>query len=70
MWLYCTSGDTDKPIVLYEYQPGRGAKPPKEFLTGFKGYLHTDSYAGHHNLPEEITVVAAGLTPGGNLTRQ
>ncbi len=26
MWLYRTSGDTDKPIVLYEYQPGRGAK--------------------------------------------
>ena len=26
MWLYRTSGDTDKPIVLYEYQPGRGSK--------------------------------------------
>lgn len=57
MWLYRTSGDTDKPIVLYEYQPGRGAKHPKEFLTGFKGYLHTDGYSGYHNLPEEITVV-------------
>ena len=57
MWLYRTSGDTDKPIVLYEYQPGRGAKHPKEFLSGFKGYLHTDGYAGYHSLPEEITVV-------------
>ena len=57
MWLYRTSGDTDKPIVLYEYQPGRGAKHPKEFLAGYKGYLHTDGYAGYHNLPEEITVV-------------
>ena len=57
MWLYRTSGDTDKPIVLYEYQPGRGAKHPKEFLAGFKGYLHTDGYAGYHNLPEDITVV-------------
>ncbi len=57
MWLYRTSGDTDKPIVLYEYQPGRGAKHPKEFLAGFKGYLHTDGYSGYHNLPEEITVV-------------
>ena len=34
MWLYRTSGDTRKPIVLYEYQPGRGAKHPKEFLAG------------------------------------
>ena len=57
MWLYRTSGDTDKPIVLYEYQPGRGAKHPKEFLTGFKGYLHTDGYAGYHDLGEDITVV-------------
>ena len=57
MWLYRTSGDTDKPIVLYEYQPGRGAKHPKEFLEGYKGYLHTDGYAGYHDLGKDITVV-------------
>ena len=57
MWLYRTSGDTDKPVVLYEYQPGRGAKHPKEFLAGYKGYLHTDGYAGYHDLGEDITVV-------------
>ena len=57
MWLYRTSGDTDHPIVLFEYQPGRGAKHPEEFLEGFHGYLHTDGYAGYHNLPEGITVV-------------
>ena len=57
MWLYRTSGDTGKPIVLYEYQPGRGAKHPKEFLSGYKGYLHTDGYAGYHDLGEDITVV-------------
>ena len=57
MWLYRTSGDTDKPIVLYEYQPGRGAKHPKEFLAGYSGYLHTDGYAGYHDLGEDITVV-------------
>ena len=57
MWLYRTGGDADKPIVLYEYQPGRGAKHPQEFLAGYKGYLHTDGYAGYHNLGENITVV-------------
>ena len=57
MWLYRTSGDTDKPIVLYEYQPGRGAKHPKEFLAGYTGYLHMDGYAGYHDLGENITVV-------------
>ena len=57
MWLYRTSGDTDRPIVLYEYQPGRSACHPKTFLAGFKGYLHTDGYPGYHSLPDEITVV-------------
>ena len=57
MWLYQASGDTDKPIVLYEYQPGQGAKHPKEFLAGYKGYLHTDGYARYHDLGENITVV-------------
>ncbi len=57
MWLYRTGGDTEKPIVLYEYQPGRSAKYPQEFLEGFKGYLHTDGYGGYHTLPKEITVV-------------
>ena len=57
MWLYRTSGATDKPIVLYEYQPGRGAKHPKEFLSSFKGYLHTDGYAGYHDLSEDVTLV-------------
>ena len=57
MWLYRTSGDTERSVVLYEYQPGRGGKHPKEFLAGFKGYLHTEGYAGYHNLPGEIVVV-------------
>lgn len=58
MWLYRTSGDAKKPIVLYDYQPDRRGKHPKEFLTGFKGYLHTDGYAGYHSeLPEGIIII-------------
>lgn len=56
MWLYRTSGDTNSPIVLYEYQPDRAAKRPKEFLEGFNGYLHTDGYSAYHNLSKDITV--------------
>jgi transposase len=44
MWLYRTSGDAKTPIVLYDYQPDRRGKRPKEFLNGFKGYLHTDGF--------------------------
>ena len=57
MWLYRTSGDTDKHIVLYEYRPTRSGSNAKAFLTGYKGYLHTDGYSGYHNLPEDIVVV-------------
>jgi len=57
MWLYRTSGDTKHPIVLYEYQPTRSSSHPKKFLEGYKGYLHTDGYAGYHNLSEDIIIV-------------
>lgn len=56
MWLYRTSGDTQSPIVLYEYQPDRTGRRPKDFLEGFKGYLHTDGYAAYHNLSNDIIV--------------
>ena len=56
MWLYRTSGDTEHPIVLYEYQPTRSSAHPKRFLTGYTGYLHTDGYSGYHTL-SGITVV-------------
>jgi len=37
MWLYRTSGNTEHPIVLYDYPTSRSGKHPKEFLKGFKG---------------------------------
>jgi hypothetical protein len=49
MWLYRTSGNTERPIVLFDYQPDRKAKCPIEFLQEFSGYLHTDGYAGYNN---------------------
>jgi transposase len=57
MWVYRTSRDAGMPIVLFDYQPDRKAKRPLEFLKEFSGYLHTDGYAGYHNLPEKIIVV-------------
>jgi transposase len=56
MWLYRTSGDTSRHIVLYDYQPNRKYENPKIFLEGFKGFLHSDGYEAYHNLPEDITV--------------
>lgn len=57
MWLYRTSGGAQMPIVLLDYQPGRGAEYPKAFLEGFSGYLHTDGYAAYRKLEPQVTVV-------------
>ena len=56
-WLYRASGDTDRPIVLYEYQPSRKTEHPERFLEGWNGYLHADGCDGYHKLPSKITVV-------------
>ena len=55
MWLY-KSGNFGKKIALYEYQPSRSGKHPKNFLKGFVGFLQTDDYAGY-NTVENITRV-------------
>ena len=57
MWLYRTSGDSEHPIVLYEYSPNRKPKNAEVFLEGFQGWLHSDGYPGYHSLPEQIRVV-------------
>jgi transposase len=53
MWLYRT-GCVGPPIVLFDYQPSRAMENPREFLKGFKGYLHVDGYAGYHNIPDAV----------------
>lgn len=54
MWVYRTGADGGKPVILYEYQPGRKGEYPKAFLKGLTGYLHTDTYAGY-NKAEGVT---------------
>jgi hypothetical protein len=40
-WVYY---DTARKLVLFDYQPGRGALYPQAMLHRFKGYLQTDGY--------------------------
>lgn len=56
MWLYQTSGDTDEPIILFEYKDSRSSAHPIKFLKDFRGYLHTDGYGGYHSI-DRVTVV-------------
>lgn len=57
VWVYRTSGDSPRPVVLYDYQPTRAGECASNFLSGFSGMLHTDGYEAYHcKLPPEITV--------------
>lgn len=47
LWLQ-RGGPPEQPIILYDYDPGRGADVPKRLLEGFQGTLQTDGYAGYN----------------------
>lgn len=55
MWLY-RSGYLDQPIILYDYQPGRGYEYPKAFLKDYRGYLHSDGYAVYQKLEAVVQI--------------
>ena len=46
MWVQ-TGGPPDKPVVLYDYDPGRSGAVPVRLLEGYRGYLMTDGYDGY-----------------------
>lgn len=50
MWLYRSGNDGKEPIVLYDYQPSRNGDNAVNFLKNFKGYIHSDGYAGYNKL--------------------
>ena len=52
MWLYRTGEDDQEKILLYEYTPTRNGDNAVSFLTGFKGYLMTEGFAGYNKLPD------------------
>ena len=57
IWLFRTGKYAEHPAIVYEYHETRKAEHPKAFFRDFKGYVHTDGYAGYHDLPEGVTVV-------------
>ena len=53
MWLYRTSKDTNRPVIIYDYQIGRSGEHAKAFLKDWQGkYLHCDGYGGYKKLTD------------------
>ena len=59
LWLQ-RGGPLDQKVVIFHYDPGRGAGVAKLLLAGFKGYLQTDGYDGYN-----AVVAANGLVHVG-----
>jgi transposase len=45
MWVYRSAEDCEQPVVLFDYQPGRGQIYPQAFLEGYQGMLLSDGYS-------------------------
>jgi transposase len=45
IWVYI--GDKDNPFTLFDYTNSRNRDGPLNFLSGFKGYLQADAFAGY-----------------------
>lgn len=50
MWAYRSGEDSDEPIVLLDYQPGRGQIYPQAFLGDYRGMLMSDGYSAWRTL--------------------
>jgi transposase len=50
MWAYRSGEDSNEPIVLLDYQPGRGPIYPQAFLGDYHGILMSDGYTAWRTL--------------------
>ena len=59
MWVI-RGGPPDQPVVIFEYDPSRGAEVPSRLLAGFKGTLQADGYAGYNPVCEKNAITRIG----------
>jgi transposase len=59
MWVFL-GGARGKPGVIYEYHPTRAGDVPKEFLSGYSGYVQTDGYSGYNFIEGSEDIVHIG----------
>ncbi|MGY4257798.1 transposase [Bradyrhizobium sp. USDA 4516] len=50
MWAYRSGKDSHEPIVLLDYQPGRGQIHPQAFLGDYRGIVMSDGYTASRTL--------------------
>ena len=53
-------GETNHPLIYYEYDPSRSGEVPKRLLRGFEGFLQTDGYEGYTAIGKEPGIIHVG----------
>jgi transposase len=59
MWVF-RGGQTDNPVVLFNYDPSRSGGVPTSYLSGYQGYVQTDGYKGYNKLGRESGISLVG----------
>ena len=66
-WVYAidpsTWAGTGPPAAFYRYSPDRKGERPRDHLTGFRGFLHADAYAGYDALYRPTGGQPSGIIP-------
>ena len=53
-------GPPNKPVILFDYDAGRGQSVPLRLLEGFSGAIQTDGYAGYNAVVKQNNLVHLG----------
>ena len=60
MWCY-RGGRRNNLSIVYNYQETRGGYHAQQFLSGFKGFLQSDAYAGYNCADEKTAnIISVG----------
>jgi transposase len=60
-YMWCYRGKINDQInIVYEYQETRGGTHAEAFLSGFKGFLQTDAYAGYNFVDKNAQIISVG----------
>ncbi len=59
LWLQ-RGGPPEQPVVLFHYDPGRGAEVAERLLAGFRGYLQADGYDGYNAAVAKNNLIHVG----------
>ena len=66
-WVYAidprTYAGPGPPAAFYRYSPDRRGERPRDHLTGFRGFLHADAYAGYDALYRPNGGQPSGIIP-------